>query len=482
MTQSKLDGPPAVPSIPPPGCGRAAVIGSRLGRYAAAIAVVMSLLPVVVLLPTGAAAASRFVGPGVSGFGDAPNVGGIGGAPLSAPAVALAGTADGRGYWVAAADGEVFSFGDAKSFGSAAAFHLYAPIVGMAATPDGGGYWLVAMDGGIFSFGNARFYGSTGGIRLNQPIVAIASSPTGRGYWLIASDGGIFSFGDARFHGSTGGIRLSEPIRAAATTPSGGGYWLVASDGGVFTFGDAAFHGSAVNQHIGTWITGIATTRDGGGYWLAAATGGVLSFGNAVFKGPSPNLPPFSPTAAIAATPDSGGYWLLRPLEAGQVFANPPSSSPFFPGGGAAVAAAASQIGPNLLANNGAFCNPYGPCEAWCALFATWAWNQAGIPIPRFAFTGDVFNWTKAHGQVLPATARPVPGDGVMFGTGPQNTSTSVHMGIVAQVWPNGAIDVIEGDSGPEPSGRFAVTVDGPFLPAFSAQENGMGIYAFVRP
>ena len=28
---------------------------------------------------------------------------------------------------------------------------LNQPIVGMAATPDGKGYWLVASDGGIFS-------------------------------------------------------------------------------------------------------------------------------------------------------------------------------------------------------------------------------------------------------------------------------------------------------------------------------------------
>ena len=38
--------------------------------------------------------------------------------------------------------------------------HLNKPIVGMAATPDGKGYWLVASDGGIFTFGDAAFYGS----------------------------------------------------------------------------------------------------------------------------------------------------------------------------------------------------------------------------------------------------------------------------------------------------------------------------------
>ena len=44
-------------------------------------------------------------------------------------------------------------------------------------TPTGKGYWLVATDGGIFSFGDAAFFGSTGALRLNKPIVAMAGHP-----------------------------------------------------------------------------------------------------------------------------------------------------------------------------------------------------------------------------------------------------------------------------------------------------------------
>ena len=40
----------------------------------------------------------------------------------------------------------------------------------------------------------------------------------------------------------------------------------------------------------------------------------------------------------------------------------------------------------------------------------------------------------------------------------------------------------IDGDSGPEPTGRLAVTINGPFLPADSVSYNGMPIYAYVRP
>ena len=84
----------------------------------------------------------------------------------------------------------------------------------MAATPDGRGYWLVASDGGIFTFGDAGFYGSTGGLTLNKPIVGMAATPDGRGYWLVASDGGIFSYGDAGFYGSAGGLDLTAPTVA----------------------------------------------------------------------------------------------------------------------------------------------------------------------------------------------------------------------------------------------------------------------------
>ncbi len=134
------------------------------------------------------------------------------------------------------------------TFGSAGAAQK-PPVVGMATTPDGKGYWLVADDGGIFSYGDAHLYGSASALPLNNPIVGMASTPDGKGYWLVASDGGIFGFGDAGFHGSTGAMLLNRPIVGMASTPDGKGYWLVASDGGIFSFGDAGFHGSTGAMH-----------------------------------------------------------------------------------------------------------------------------------------------------------------------------------------------------------------------------------------
>lgn len=38
--------------------------------------------------------------------------------------------------------------------------NVNAPIVGMAATATGKGYWLVAADGGVFTFGDAEYFGN----------------------------------------------------------------------------------------------------------------------------------------------------------------------------------------------------------------------------------------------------------------------------------------------------------------------------------
>jgi hypothetical protein len=49
-------------------------------------------------------------------------------------------------------------------------------------------------------------------------------------------------------------------------------------------------------------------------------------------------------------------------------------------------------------------------------------------------------------------------------------------------VWPDGAIDTIEGDAGPGPPGGGNVVVNGPYLPGLSARYNGFGIYGYAVP
>jgi N-acetylmuramoyl-L-alanine amidase len=212
----------------------------------------------------------------------------FGGAPLGpnslttpdTPVVGMAPTPDGKGYWLVAADGGIFTFGDAAFYGSEGGVALNSPVVGMAPTPDGKGYWLVASDGGIFTFGDAAFYGSAGALTLHSPVVGMASTPEGKGYWLVASDGGIFTFGDAAFYGSTDALTLNSPVVGMASTPDGKGYWLVAADGGIFTFGDAAFFGSEGGTQLGAPVVGMASAPSGNGYWLV--TGSPLALAGKV--------------------------------------------------------------------------------------------------------------------------------------------------------------------------------------------------------
>ena len=400
--------------------------------------------------------------------------------PLNSPVFSGAATADGNGYVLASADGGVFAYGDANFEGSAGSLPLQGPIVAMALTPDAKGYWLTALDGGVFAYGDAPFFGSMGSTHLNQPIVGMASTPDGKGYWLVAADGGIFNYGDAGFFGSTGGIRLNEPIVGMASTHDGLGYWLVAADGGIFNFGDATFYGSAGGANLPDGAVGMVASPDGGGYLIATENGVVLPYGDAQAYGGLSLDPTATQISAIIPNNQGTGYWLLDPQAWSYSFSTA-TPEPMFPGSTTIADAVASQIFPDPD-TQGLYCNPYGPCEQWCALFATWAWEQAGIPIPRYAFTGDMWGWAGAHGRDLPPTAMPAVGDAALFGTGPQSTSTSKHVAIVTQVWPDDAIVTVGGDAGPGRDGYLSTALDGPFLPADSASYNGMPIYGFAQP
>ena len=282
----------------------------RLRPWLALLAACAAFVPALTALAPGVAGAALPDNPAQPvNFGDAGFFGPAGGLTLNAPAVAMAATPSGNGYWIVASDGGIFNYGDAGFFGSAGGIHLNKPIVGMARTADGGGYWLVASDGGIFSYGDATFYGSTGGIHLNKPVVGMAATPDGHGYWLVASDGGIFAYGDAGFYGSTGAIQLNKPIVGMAATADGNGYWLVASDGGIFAYGDAPFLGSMGGTPLNAPIVAMAASGAAATGWpppTAVSSPTATPFDGSMGGQSNPN-----PITDIVATPSGNGYWLL---------------------------------------------------------------------------------------------------------------------------------------------------------------------------
>jgi hypothetical protein len=222
----------------------------------------------------------------------------------------IVGTPDAQGWWLAAADGRVFTAGNAGFFGNATPA-AGTSIVGMAATATGNGYWLTATNGKVFASPNATFHGDISHKTLNAPVVGMTARPAGDGYWLVAGDGGIFTFGNAAFHGSTGDRKLNQPVVGMAATPSGNGYWLVAADGGIFTFGDAGFFGSTGDKKLNKPVIGMLPTATGQGYWLFASDGGIFTFGDAAFHGSLGGNPPSTPATGVSATPTGNGYWIV---------------------------------------------------------------------------------------------------------------------------------------------------------------------------
>jgi hypothetical protein len=215
----------------------------------------------------------------------------------------------GRGYWLVASGGRVFSFGRGRYHGSTAVGGNDR-VVGIVATHDGRGYWLVSRLGRVFAFGDAHLHGSRRGHRLASPIVALAATADDRGYWLVAADGNVFSYGDAHFYGSAAGAHPRDVV-ATVATPDGRGYWLAASSGGILSYGDAHFYGSAISEHLHEHVVAIAATRDGRGYWLVAADGRVFSFGDAHSYGSAASSVAGTGIVSITATPSGRGYWLL---------------------------------------------------------------------------------------------------------------------------------------------------------------------------
>jgi hypothetical protein len=126
----------------------------------------------------------------------------------------------------------------------------------------------------------------------------------------------------------------------------------------------------------------------------------------------------------------------------------------------------------------GGFCTKFGPCEEWCSLFLTWVWEKAGVKVPSIPFTGALYDWGREHTHVYPASTRPQPGWGVLFGTGPESASTSLHVAIIEKVLPDGQIVIINGDY------EESVMRTGPCQPSQATDgcEAPGPIYAYVTP
>jgi hypothetical protein len=104
------------------------------------------------------------------------------------------------------------------------------------------------------------------------------------------------------------------------------------------------------------------------------------------------------------------------------------------------LAIARSQLGQRENPP-GSNCTKFGPCEAWCADFATWVWRHAGLPaIGRIDWVPSLVSWAKQRGVWKPGyNDDPRPGDLVIF--------SGLHVGIVETVGPADEITMIAGNT-----------------------------------
>ena len=232
----------------------------------------------------------------VYGFGSARWFGNA--APGARSAVDLEPTASRAGYWVVDDIGRVWSFGDAPYLGGGPVLGAGETVTSLSATPSSRGYWLFTNRGRALPYGDAPWLGDMRGTRLNGPVLDSIPTRSGRGYYMVASDGGIFTFGDAAFLGSMGATRLNAPVQSLVPDGDGRGYWLVANDGGIFAF-DAPFYGSMGGTRLNRPVTGMVGS--GNGYLMVGEDGGIFTFGDAPFAGSLGDRPPAHPVTSVAA-------------------------------------------------------------------------------------------------------------------------------------------------------------------------------------
>ena len=133
------------------------------------------------------------------------------------------------------------------------------------------------------------------------------------------------------------------------------------------------------------------------------------------------------------------------------------------------VAIARSQLGQGERPA-GSNCTKFGPCEEWCADFATWVWRQAGVAgIGRIAWVPNLPAWGRSRGRWKPGYNNdPQPGDMVIF--------SGLHVGLVERVTA-GTITIIAGNTSTNNVARR-----GPASPAHGYAMGPAAISGYVSP
>ena len=218
-------------------------------------------------------------------------------------------------------------YGNAKFYGSMAGKYLKAPIVGIVATADGRGYWLVAKDGGVFSFGDATFEGSLGDKTLPLPVVGMASSDGGTAATRgaqglkgpVGAKGAVGPRGATGPAGARGAVGTAGPAGALGATGAAGARGAI---------GPAGARGP-------TGAIGPAGARGPtGAIGPAGARGPTGAIGPAGARGPSGAAGPNGATGATGAVGATGATGTSGTADIAEFYAlmPPDNAAPVAPG------------------------------------------------------------------------------------------------------------------------------------------------------
>jgi hypothetical protein len=118
------------------------------------------------------------------------------------------------------------------------------------------------------------------------------------------------------------------------------------------------------------------------------------------------------------------------------------------------------------------------PSDAWCQYFVNWVWARAGVAnmFNANGFTGNFYWWAVNRGLARNWPTSVNVGDAVLFGTGPANPDTSLHVGIVVEKRSDGQIVTVDGNY----ANRVARV--GPYYPESAWTWEPAAVYAVVSP
>ncbi len=271
-----------------------------------------------------------------------------------------------------------------------------------------------------------------GGTPLVSGVTAWPRPTTGpaTGWW--PRDGGIFTFGDAPFFGSIGGAVLSDPVVGMAAMPDDGGYYMV---------GQRRRRLHLRRRRRSGAPSGAAS--DGNPHVILPIAGHRLGPGRRRVLAARPRRVQLH--VHQSARPDAVPVGLGHRGHRGRARSTPTPTP----------VTSATRTG---RARSGARCSPPG-----CG-------SRPGCPSRPTPSPGTSTPGPRPIPACCRRAATPSAGDAVLYGTGPWSTSSSLHVGLVVQVWPDGAVVTVEGDAGPAPTGSLAVVINGPYLPSQSAE------------